>query len=112
MCETKKERLRKLREALRNNILSQEEFQRCPNTFVLLSVRVGDRIQQTYGFAKCRWPDPFKPKEGVELAKEKALAELAKMLYTSDNYVPVTNHDNEAYTVIRVGEQPALHAQV
>lgn len=66
-----------------------EVWQDQPNTAVNLYISFGRQPYQAYGFAKVQWPDKWDAEYGVELAKRKARAKIAKRICSN---VPAENH--------------------
>ena len=56
--------------------------QKRPNTFVQVRCAWEEASHEyyDYGFAKCMWPDKWDPDYGVELARKKAAADIARRM--------------------------------
>ena len=67
-----------VKEILKANTIHKDIIQRCPYTCVMVYTSYESENMIGVGFAKVTWPDLFLPSHGVELATEKAYANLAK----------------------------------
>jgi hypothetical protein len=77
---TKRERRQQLMAEVEAGITDVFIRQRCPWTFVDIAVRMNDKIYDAFDFAKVQWPDTFDADTGVERAKRKAIARIAKQI--------------------------------
>jgi hypothetical protein len=80
----KKLSMRAQREAieleLRADPLYETSFQRCPYTCAVVRARYRGAEYLGVGFSKVRWPDSFEPDYGIELARNKAFADISKRI--------------------------------
>lgn len=74
---------KELRKALQQGIYQQIAhigivWQKRPYTAVNVMTNIGGTIYEETAFAKCRWPDKWDPEAGVDLARRKVSAALAR----------------------------------
>lgn len=81
---------KRVEERLWELVESREVYQRKPNTFVLLRVRViSNDVKEAFGFSKVMYSDVFDPAAGIDLAEKKAIAWLAKELVATHSHQTV-----------------------
>ena len=89
---------RAVKEALRPLAIIRNVFQDRPYTCVEVEVTLSGARFPALGFSKCSWPDEWSVERGIEIAKEKAVAKLAEMIRTEDEYLDelrtaILNHE-------------------
>jgi len=76
-----KRQLRKeLEEKLRANGLEEEVWQAKPWTAIKVAAEFDGEIHQALGFTKVQYPDVWDPHFGIGLARDKAIAKIAKAI--------------------------------
>lgn len=63
--------------------------QKRPSTFVYVVCEWPEREEalEDFHFSKCRWPDKWDPDYGVEMARKKAAADIARRM-VADGWEP------------------------
>lgn len=74
----------RISEFLEDNLKDVLVEQRCPYTFVKIVVNTGEQVLTEVGFSKVSYPDVFSEKEGIRVARAKALAHLSKRIQKGD----------------------------
>jgi hypothetical protein len=66
-----------------------DKRQKRPNTFVEVRCVWEETFHEyfDFGFSKCKWPDKWDPDYGVEMARRKAAADIARRM-VADGWEP------------------------
>jgi len=81
MCKRRNE----LIEWVLDNAEIKSILQHKPYTGVRMYVEYEGNLYGADGFSKCRWPDPYNREYGIDLAKRKAAAAIAKRIIEVKN---------------------------
>lgn len=69
---------------LDERVMSNSAVHRNPFTYVYVEVPVGDQTYIGHGFARCCWRDYFIPQRGVDIARGRAVKDVAQQVVDTE----------------------------